>query len=40
VATVINYWYYTRMRGERYDYCTWRGTWWDKVRGTGPQAIT
>ncbi len=38
VATWINFWYYTRLKGERYDFGTWRGTWWDKVKETWPKA--
>lgn len=38
VATAINFWYYTRIKGERYDFGTWRGTWWDKARETWPGA--
>lgn len=37
VATAINWWYYTRLAAERYDFGTWRGTWWDKARDTWPQ---
>jgi NNP family nitrate/nitrite transporter-like MFS transporter len=36
VATAINYWYYTRINGERYDFGTWKGTWWDKAKETWP----
>ena len=36
VATWINYWYYTRSKGERYDFGTWKGTWWDKAKATWP----
>jgi len=36
VATAINYWYYTRINGERYDFGTWKGTWWDKAKDTWP----
>ncbi len=37
VATAINWWYYTRLASERYDFGTWRGTWWDKARDTWPK---
>jgi hypothetical protein len=36
IATAINYWYYTRINGERYDFGTWKGTWWDKAKDTWP----
>jgi NNP family nitrate/nitrite transporter-like MFS transporter len=38
VASAINYWFYTRINGERYDFGTWKGTWWDKAKATWPQA--
>ncbi|MBI5850485.1 MAG: NarK/NasA family nitrate transporter [Planctomycetes bacterium] len=37
VASSINYWYYTRRAGERYDFGTWRGTWWDQAKATWPK---
>lgn len=36
VASAINYWYYTRIKGERYDFGTWKGTWWDTAKDTWP----
>lgn len=36
IATVINWWYYTRINGERYDFGTWKGTWWDKAKDSWP----
>ena len=36
IASAINYWYYTRINGERYDFGTWKGTWWDKAKDTWP----
>lgn len=36
IASVINYWYYTRTESERYDFGSWRGTWWDKAKETWP----
>lgn len=37
VASLINWWYYTRMSAERYDFGAWRGTWWDKAKDTWPK---
>jgi len=37
-ASAINYWFYTRTSAERYDFGTWKGTWWDKAKATWPQA--
>lgn len=36
VGSAINWWYYTRLSGERYDFGSWRGTWWDKAKDTWP----
>jgi NNP family nitrate/nitrite transporter-like MFS transporter len=36
VASTINWWYYTRLGGERYDFGSWKGTWWDKAKATWP----
>lgn len=38
IATAINYWFYTRINGERYDFGTWKGTWWDKAKDTWSDA--
>jgi NNP family nitrate/nitrite transporter-like MFS transporter len=32
IASAINYWYYTRVTSERYDFGSWNGTWWDKAK--------
>lgn len=32
VATIINWWFYTRKGAERFDYGTSGGTWWDKAK--------
>lgn len=37
VASGINWWYYTRPSAERYDFGTWKGTWWDKAKETWPK---
>jgi NNP family nitrate/nitrite transporter-like MFS transporter len=36
IASWINFWYYTRPGAERYDFGSWKGTWWDKAKGTWP----
>ncbi len=34
IATVINWYFYTRKNAERYDFGAKGGTWWDKAKAT------
>jgi NNP family nitrate/nitrite transporter-like MFS transporter len=36
LASAINWWYYTRPGAERYDFGSWKGTWWDQAKETWP----
>jgi NNP family nitrate/nitrite transporter-like MFS transporter len=36
LASAINWWYYTRPGAERFDFGTWKGTWWDKAKESWP----
>ncbi|GMU61479.1 MAG: nitrate/nitrite transporter [Myxococcaceae bacterium] len=38
VGSAINYWFFTRPGQERFDFGTWKGTWWDKRPQQGPVA--
>lgn len=35
-GSAINWWFYTRPGGERCDYGSWKGTWWDKAKDSWP----
>ena len=36
VGSAVNWWFYTRPGGERCDYGSWKGTWWDKAKDSWP----